>query len=184
MRLGIDIDDTITYTYPEWTLELRRRGYDVTDADWHPGNGFRGVSLGAVRDMYVEKREEFRRNYSVVEGAPAVINLLGHELIAMTGRLTDEDVCPHTVYWLRKHNIPISKIIHTQDKAAACKEHDIDLLIEDDPRYALPVLEAGIPVLLRNHHYNESLEHPLVTRFSHWLEVPLLLKRFENHEQS
>lgn len=67
-----------------------------------------------------------------------------------------------------------------RSKLDVCCEIGAVALVEDAPANALSVAEGGIPVLLLNHPWNQlvyhpELNHPLITRFADWRQVPEIL---------
>jgi uncharacterized HAD superfamily protein len=188
MKIAVDIDGVLSQTFKKYGEELAKRGFDVSGGpadefvDWETSMLFPHVSQDDSWSMYVSNWEYMRSSYEVFSGAAVILHLLDHELAAVTNRevFSDEDVCSVTRDWLSDNGFPDMPIYHVADKASFCKNNGFDLLIEDSPRNAFPVAEAGIPVLLFDHVYNRHVSHSLVTRFTHWLEVPVLLDRILN----
>jgi|GEM_PF-6874471 uncharacterized HAD superfamily protein len=67
--------------------------------------------------------------------------------IGMTNRWQEHVKAKH------KHFTPL-EVLYNHNKEEALKKHNITMLFEDDPSYALRVLENDIPVVLFNYPYN------------------------------
>ncbi|MFT4249955.1 MAG: 5' nucleotidase, NT5C type [Candidatus Woesearchaeota archaeon] len=186
MRVAVDIDGVLSKTFEQFFKEMLRRGVSrdelVFSSSQQVTAPFPDEVDGDIRSMYEREFSSLRVSYEPVEGSRVITNVLGEELIAVTNRklFGQESVCLHTQEWLAKNSFPISEVIHTQDKASVLSEQGFDVLIEDFGKNALAVANQGIAVLLLDTYYNRYVSHPLITRFSHWLEVPLLLKRLNS----
>ena len=185
MKVAVDIDGVLSQTFKKYGEELKKRGFDVSGGpakqfvDWETSMLYPNVSIKDCWLMYESNWSVMRSSYEVFSGAAFILHLLNHELEAVTNRpvFSDEDVCSVTRNWLVSNGFPDMPIHHVTDKAAFCQRKGFDVLIEDSPRNAIPVAESGIEVLLFDHVYNRHVHHSLVTRFTHWLEVPVLLRR-------
>lgn len=93
-----------------------------------------------------------------------------------------------TCHWIEKHYPGLFKEIHfgnhfaldgnSRPKSEICRSFGAQVLIDDNPRYALECAEAGIRVLLFDYHNSypwckdDSVEsHSLVTKVHSWEEV-------------
>lgn len=185
MKVGVDIDGTLSQTFEYFVQQLERRGYDVGEPDldhysWGHGHAdFGEVPAEEFDTIYEKNMHDWRRSYEVYPGAWFVLTHLDDEIVAVTNRrvLDGEGGCPHTEHWVEQRGFPLERIHHTSDKAVTCEQHDIDVLIEDTVFNARDVAQSGVPVLLFDKKYNRGFSHDNVTRFSHWIEVPLLLER-------
>lgn len=184
MKIAIDIDGTLAKTFERYGEEAQKRGYDTSGQK--PSSDESEVSIlfpnAPVDDiiaMYENNWKDMRTNYELYPGADIIPHLLEYELIGLTNRriFEDTDHCTATQEWLRKHDIPLKKVIHTSNKALACQEHEFVVLIEDAVHNARAVAQAGVHVLLHDQPYNQHVEHENITRFTHWIEVPQLLRR-------
>ncbi len=167
MKVGIDLDGTLAQSFELWEqlhpeFEIRHLVNDM----W---------AKPEVQDWYNEHHKTIRHLYKPYPGARAVLEFIDNPIV-LTARPTTHDICPATALWLEKRGINL-EIIHEVKKDLACKEHDITVHIEDSPAHALEVARVGIPVLLKDQPYNQDVEHENIIRFTHWLEVPRLLKK-------
>ena len=186
MRVAVDIDGTLSKTFECYGEELAKRGFDVSGGPaqefvfWETDMLYPNVPADTALRMYEDNWRSMRSSYEVYPGADWIVQLLlEHELVALTNRRVfgDEAVCSVTQEWLDKHGFAVSTLIHTSDKASECVKQGFEVLIEDSPRNAYPVADAGVVVLLHDQVYNRHVEHANVIRFTHWLEVPALLRR-------
>lgn len=186
MKIAVDIDGTLSKTFEKYGELARKNGYDTSGgpADsfeyWETDMLYPNVPIEDMMRLYEAKWEEMRSSYELYPAADIILHLLDYDLSAVTNRrvFEDQDVCSVTASWLKEHDIPISTVHHVSDKASVCSELGFSVLIEDSPKNALPVAQAGTHVLLFDKVYNRHVpEHPNITRFSHWIEVPALLRR-------
>ncbi|KAJ7289976.1 hypothetical protein O6H91_10G104000 [Diphasiastrum complanatum] len=97
-----------------------------------------------------------------------------------------------TMDWIEQHFPGIFEEVHfgnhfalhgqARPKSEICRSMGVDILIDDNPRYAVECAEHGIEVLLFD--FKESYPwsrtpdgpvHPLITRVRDWMEVELAL---------
>jgi hypothetical protein len=93
------------------------------------------------------------------------------EIVYITGRpLSTKSV---TKKWLELHGFPESRVINVrQGKLAAIKRMKVSLFIEDRPRYANPLAEAGIDVVLLDVYARDlSYLHEDIVVAHNWLVV-------------
>ncbi|KAK7354538.1 hypothetical protein VNO80_20003 [Phaseolus coccineus] len=94
----------------------------------------------------------------------------------------------HTVEWIEKHFSGLFQDIHfgnhfaldgvSRPKSEICRSLNANILIDDNPRYAIECAEAGIRVLLFDYENSypwsktdSADQHPLVTKVKNWEEV-------------
>lgn len=186
MRVAVDIDGTLSKTFEKYGEELAKRGFDVSGGPaeefvrWETSMLYPKIPIEQVLAMYADNWASMRSSYELYPGADVVLQLVDYELCAVTNRRVfqeEEEGCLVTKQWLASNNIPIKQVIHTSDKALVCAQEEFSVLIEDSANNAVPVAQTGTHVLLFDHVYNRHVEHPNITRFTHWLEVPRLLAR-------
>lgn len=81
---------------------------------------------------------------------------------------------------LDQHGIAYAKLIHTKDKAMACRANQIRYLIEDCPDHAEGVKMAGVSVFLIDYPYNRHLKATGdngVWRVTNPIAIPALLRQ-------
>jgi uncharacterized HAD superfamily protein len=180
MRIGIDMDDTITNSYDS-VLDLVGLLYkkDMSDykkraVTYHEiiADTINFPSYRLVTRNYIEK---IMVNIPLKENSKNVINRLhseGHEIIIISARNSIEYTNPYatTHNYLIKNDIAFDKIIVDMvDKGEVCKEEKIDLFIDDDVLNCNSAIKAGINTLLFDNVFNK--ENKDIQRVNNWGEV-------------
>ncbi len=175
MRIGIDIDDTITNSW-DYLMPTFSKHFNISiDENTLP-------YYGAVRDIvpfeefskFMNENEQELSKIPLKENVVEVLNKLkqeGHQIIFITARgKTYNNPYQFTKDYLDKYNIPYDKIvIDSWDKSIACKEEKIDLFIDDSPKHCKEVVDIGIDVLMMETKYNQ--EYNEFTHVKNWNEV-------------
>ncbi|CAN1136156.1 hypothetical protein LINPERPRIM_LOCUS20926 [Linum perenne] len=134
------------------------------------------------------KTAYFKNGIYPLPGAQRVLHKLSShcKLSVVTSR--QNIIKDHTVDWLEKHYPGLFHEIHfgnhfalqgeSKPKSEICRSLGADILIDDNPRYALECAEVGIMVLLFDYENSypwsksDSVEqHPLVTKVYNWQQV-------------
>ncbi|CAL1390116.1 unnamed protein product [Linum trigynum] len=134
------------------------------------------------------KTTYFKNGIYPLPGAQQVLHKLSSlcKLSVVTSR--QNVIKDHTVDWLDKHYPGLFHEIHfgnhfalqgeSKPKSEICRSLGAELLIDDNPRYAMECAEAGIRVLLFDYENSypwcksDSVEqHPLVTKVYNWEQV-------------
>lgn len=181
MRIGIDIDDTITNS--THFIDLYAKKYDN--------------SVKILKDRYLlteryhwskEKCDDFwckyvdsiMNNVTVKENAVYYINKLydeGNSIYIITARSNDYslNVKEITKKFIKDIGLKYTEIIFDSTKKEIdCIEKDIDVMIDDSPFHAYDFMGANVPFLLMRNDYNRSMDCPKV---SSWKEVYEILTR-------
>ncbi len=185
MKIGIDIDNTITHTTE---IILHYAGIfgnerklntipdtnyyyleDVLGWDEYSSDLFLNTYLGTI---YREMKPK--------EKAVAAIKQLKqkHELILITSRNQNfHEVEKVTRDWLQHYEIPYDDLIlnttsnmHHFSKLEACMQNGVGLMIEDHHELAWEISQE-MPVLLFDYPYNRHLSSENIIRVKHWNEV-------------
>lgn len=177
MNIGIDIDDTITYTY-ETLLPIINMKY---------GKQFKKLlNQNPPYEMLQNVLPEFssfvKDNYSTMaqivplrSGVVDVLNKLreqGHKIIFITARNNTEYGDPYGISYnyLKLNNIPFDKlIVNVNDKAKECILQDIDLFIDDNTKNCKAVKNKGIETLQFGTIFTTINKH--LKRVNSWEEV-------------
>lgn len=186
MRIGIDVDDTITNTY-EYLIERIAEHYNLEN------ELLRGRCL-AYSDFYNNSDEfpdyneflisnygKYISNVSIKDGVRDSLNKLHndkHEIYFITARHDDECDDPYkiTADYLLKHQIPFDKIIvGANDKGIICKQEQIDLFIDDSIRNCTSVSSYGINTLIFDAKFNKNEDR--FERVYSWKEVYDIVKK-------
>lgn len=175
-----DIDGTIGDWRRAFAAWLVREHLQELEADAATSMSLE-VNLGIPYPQYVALKEQFEAEGGYTE-LPAYTDAVytlntqafyqGVHCIAYTARPAREHtrIWKDTWDWLHEHDLgsAIKELrAGSSDRVArACQlalSHPVQLW-EDDPTTALRAATAGIPVLLRDHPYNQGVVHPLVYR--------------------
>lgn len=196
--IGIDIDGTINEAH-KWDIIHGRefcKEYNI-----HNGEKLNECSVKEMFNLTDEQYKSYLDKYfqwnvkhnEVKMGAAETIRewaRAGHIIKIITardplfsgsysGRMMVED----TKHWFAKHNIPYHDLIFgCKDKAEVCKENDVDIFIDDDPRHIIPVSKLkGSTVLMAGQSYNEYLIGlKNATWCNDWLEIRQVVYELTN----
>lgn len=177
MKIGIDIDDTITNSYPIVMLEFSKLcSFDYNKALEN------ALSYYDVMDRYPSffKEENFilenvLADIPLKENAKEVINKLydeGYSIYFITARNKKEYHDPYVFSknYLDKNGIKYTKL-YTEvfEKAKFCLENDIDILIEDSTKHLGECKSLGVNGLTIDNKFNKNFNE--FKRIYDWNEV-------------
>ncbi|KAF5481593.1 hypothetical protein F2P56_002233 [Juglans regia] len=134
------------------------------------------------------KTPYFKTGIHPIPGARRALHTLSRfcNLSVVTSR--QNAIKDHTIDWIEKHYPGLFQEIHfgnhfaldgvSRPKSEICRSLGANVLIDDNPRYAIECAEIGIRVLLFDYENSypwcktESVnQHPLVTKVHNWAEV-------------
>lgn len=186
MRIGIDIDDTISNTNDlliEAALEFDRTNFE--------GKGFKDKSNFKFTDMFYWT-EEMKNQFCTMmyekiipevplkPHAKEVINRLkdeGNEIYIITARSFDDYSDPVKIskMWLERNGIRYNKLFAgIKNKGIICKENNVDIFIDDLPSNCRSVELYGIKTLLFDSDFNKDVID--FKRVERWEEVYNIIK--------
>lgn len=172
MRIGIDIDDTMTNT-TELMIDYAKEYFNETSEN-------KIITLlnskieGKIYDFYMEYLPIMAVKYSLKENVIEVINRLrekGYKVIVITarGHSTFDGMIDITKEYFKRNNIVVDDcIFKCGDKNNACIENNIDIMI-DDSISTLNKL-TNTKKLLFTSIVNQDIDID-INRVSNWLEV-------------
>lgn len=179
MRIGIDIDDTITDTW-SYMVPIYSQVFNIPVEELSNSlpyyNSVKKLNL-TVEEYFKIMQPYYRENtlnIPIKKDAQEVINILkkeGHKIIFITarGKMYHEPKLITKTY-LEKNDIKYDKlIINANDKATICKKENIDLFIDDSYKHCQSVSSIGIKVLMFGTNYNKNIKE--FTRITSWYEV-------------
>ncbi len=76
-----------------------------------------------------------------------------------------------TYNWLRASGITDPELVLCEDKGLVARSLEPYAAVEDSPKQALLLAEAGVEVALVDYPYNRDISHPLITRCETILEA-------------
>lgn len=177
MNIGIDIDDTITYTY-ETLLPIINMKYGMRfDKLLKQNPSYRMLHnvLPDFKSFAIDNYSAMAKIVPVRDGAVEVLNKLkeqGHKIIFITARNNIEYNDPYEISYnyLKVNNIPFDKlVVNVSDKAKECILQDIDLYIDDNTRNCKAVKSKGIETLQFGTIFTPENKH--LKRVNSWEEV-------------
>lgn len=180
MKIGIDIDDTITDIQGEllnkaleYDKSLRNTGiiyperkYIGQRFDW--SNEEKEYFLGKIRWNVMD-------NARLRDGVIESLTLLkeeGHEIVFITARSDRyvEEPYSKTYNWLKKNNIPFDKlIVNALNKGNVCKEEKIDVFIDDQENNCNLTYDFGIKTIFFNINNNE-IKNDYIVAYN-WVDI-------------
>ncbi len=166
MKIAVDIDDTLNIIdrVGKAGAYIERKGLD-----FHLEKEFSNKFV-EVYDWGADDVLEFIREGGIVaftdaearRGAKEALTRWrkeGHKVIILTSReetwFTNPEKVAHD--WLEKRHIPYDEIVAavpSQEKGKYCLEHDIPILIDDDPDACIPAQELGVRAVLAVGRHN------------------------------
>ncbi|MBO4379092.1 MAG: hypothetical protein J5889_09015 [Clostridia bacterium] len=178
MNIAIDIDDTLAQTF-EYFVPFVAEYFGVDEAElWE-----RNISVDNLPYPWEKELYAFCRQYSdrVVPDTPfrpgavqAVDELRsrGHRIVIITARTTSHYTDPYatSAEELKRAGLHYDKLICATDKASACVEEGIDVLIDDYIPNCDAAAEKGIAVInmINRMNRDEQTSHP---RAADWKEA-------------
>jgi len=183
MNIGIDLDDTINtlslilIDYAKQYNKEHNIDHDIQVNEWDFDKAFGwddDHSENFINKYMITAYKETKPKEDAQKILYELKNL-GHNIIIITARSKEdfEDVENVSIDWLDRHKIPYDKVvIDSEDKVEKCKEHNIDIFIDDRASYCEKVKEhLNIPVYLFNSIYNQDYNNEKIKRIYSWEEI-------------
>ena len=178
MNIAIDIDDTLTESF-DYFLPYVAEYFDVDEETLRKQNISYSNLPKSGKRMKLDFAERIMTELCRVHhlnkmrhGGWKRLRELGHRIVIITARTDALYTDPYqtTEQELANGGICYDKLICTFDKAKACVEEEISVLIDDSLTYCDAASEKGISTLLFSSKANqyEETEH---IRVSNWEEV-------------
>ncbi|MEK6886570.1 MAG: hypothetical protein AABW88_01940 [Nanoarchaeota archaeon] len=196
MKIAIDIDEVLSPFVPAM-LKWHNQAYNRADKPTDFNSYIFEEHWGITREECIKRIKlftstpDFHQNIKPFEECFDVLNYLKqeHELYVLTSRqkeLTDE-----TKRWINKHFSSTFKDIYfsnelnpeniSNTKGYLCREKGIELMIDDNYKFAIDCAERGIKVILldRNGEYGWSKGElkPNIVRVQSWNEIYKEIKK-------
>ena len=186
MKIGIDIDDTISDTYnslfpyaQKFTIEtLGRSGklntkqavnhmYVRTMHNWTEAEDHEFL------DMYYDT---FVKDVKIKPLAKEYLDKLAkdNEIYLITARFPGRsaNIKELTIDWLKENEVPYDELIFdAQDKVSIAKNLGLDLFIDDSYTNCKAISESGIKTLIMNSVVNSKFDIDNVTRVFSWPHI-------------
>ena len=178
MRIGVDVDDTITNTWKALIPHFSRMFNVPVDKLKKSRGYYYSVSDLVSLDEYFEKilplLDEIMPNVEIKDNVKEVIDKLyelGHSIVFITARSGGyTDPYKLTKDYLDKYKIKYDKIVvGVRRKDQICLEENIDLFIDDSFVHCDSVSKLGIDVLMMDSEYN--IKYKNFKHVKNWNEV-------------
>lgn len=185
MRIGIDIDDTMTDIKDQLrgaaveyakslNKNIRYKNDGIVDM-YNNGNIYQQLfdfNYEELKYFLGTIQEKITDNAIPRENCVAVINQLhkdGNEIYVITARDKEFHKDPYlqSKKWLEKNSIYFDKlIVNARDKGVICVENNIDLLIDDNIRNCFDAINLGIDAILFGKNKDKE-----INTFLNWAEI-------------
>ena len=178
MKIGIDIDDTITNTWdcfiPEYSVLFNIPEEKLKVSKPYYESVKHKVTIDEYFKMIVPTYDKVTPNIILKDNVKEVIDKLyelGHTVTFITARGRDHSN-PYKVSkdFLDKYGVKYEKIIvNANNKDKVCQEENIDLFIDDSPKHCLSVMNTGIETLCFETYYNKDIKE--LKHMKNWTEI-------------
>ena len=166
MKIGIDIDDTITNTWLD-SMHHYSELFGIPMEDLKKSKPYynavkEGFTIDEYFKMVMPIYDYVVPTVSLKENVASVLKDLhekGHEIIFISSRGDGyTNAYSSTKAYLEKNNIIYDKMFlgFSLDKARVCLDEKVDLFIDDNYNHCLEVKNAGIKVLMFENYYNKD----------------------------
>ncbi|HHV16675.1 MAG TPA: hypothetical protein GXX58_08930 [Gelria sp.] len=192
MKIGVDIDNTITYT-TEIIMQYaaiygQENGLNIVpDLNHYYIEDVLGWDEEHAHKFLLSYLGDIYRNTKPKEQAVEVLRELKqeHELVLITSRnLLFPRVKETTMGWLTNHGIDYDHLVlnttdnmHFFDKLDICLQYDLDIMIEDHYELAKQI-STELPVILFDYPYNRHLASDNIIRVNNWNEIKAWINNF------
>jgi uncharacterized protein len=176
MIIGVDIDGVVSDSYSFWLGELNRHyGKEIKELHTYEMDLIYDVPWEEMNNFFISNVETLFMTPLPMPGAKEGLEMLkanGHEILLVTARreVEEEDV---TARWLSLHGIPYDKLmlVGERSKAEVCKEHSIELFVEDYDRNARAIDGIGIKTIILDASYNRVELPESIMRCYSWNQI-------------
>lgn len=180
MRIGIDVDDTITDTSEILASYATKHSNDYSDDNYLINNidkmmrGF--LDNDILRRFFTDYAEKIALNAKIKPDASKIINKLkdeGHEIYVITARSKTYFKDPEalTINYLKNHDIKCDKVITSKTfKSEVCKEEKIDIMFDDAIDTCESIKKEGIKAVVFNSTINLEKD-TTCDRVNNWMEA-------------
>lgn len=184
MRIGIDIDDTITNTY-EVIIKLLSEHYGISYDELYNKHYDYKVLIKMYDEyfeIFKENMNELALNLELKDNVKEIIDKLSedNEIHFITARTNFEYIDCYTTskMFLDKNNIKYDSLnVGIKDKGEFLSENNIDILIDDSEEKCMSAIEHNKDYLLFDSAYNKESN---LKRVMNWKEVYEYIRRCNN----
>ena len=200
LKIGIDIDEVLGELLKDFLIY-----YNKKFKTNHKYESFQSYDWSSILDHSLPKLVEMVYKFhnkglyeklDIVKDSKNILKKIAkdNELYIITSR--PKEFKETTLKWLNENYGNIFKEIifannhyngetKNLSKADICKLKNIDLLIEDDPKYAKETSQNQINVLLFNRGWNKHLkDEQLITRVKSWKQIEKQIQKFQTTKKT
>lgn len=191
MKIGIDIDNTITNTLPiikeycqYYNDNIVKRGLRMHED---------GVASYNLFDWTKEENDDFCINYlekavlsaKVKDNASNIISKLkseGHKIFIISARTKPVFKTPYesTEKYLKENGIIYDQlIVNISEKKPLCTKYNLDIFIEDEPRF-INDISPLIPVIVFDEIFNKECNGKNIYKVTNWNEIYDIINKIAN----
>lgn len=191
MKIAVDIDEVlcpflesfIPFAHKELGTNYKLEDFETYNLEQVIDRPVLEI-INAVRAFYRDKLE----NLPSFADALPTLRLIGeeHELIVLTSR--HHEAIEKTPDWINKHFPDVFREIvfssnpaidSKKTKAMICKELQVDVLIEDDPRHIEVCIQEKVRVIMPQKLWNKTVDTNSVIAVKNWEEIENKLKEIK-----
>lgn len=190
MRIGIDIDNTITNTLPILKKYCKKYNDTVVKRNLKMHND--GIASYNLYDWTEEENLDFCIKYleevvlqaEVKENAKEIIKKLkdeGNTIYIISSRAMPMFKMPYetTEKFLKDNGIVYDKLLVGKiEKKGSCIENKFDIFIEDEPKYIMQMSEF-IPVIAFDEIYNKKCVGDNIIKVTSWNEIYNIINKIK-----
>lgn len=196
MRIGIDIDDTLTDIKEQLTnaafeyaktlnKKVENENTEINDI-YNDGNIYQKIfnfSYDELKYFLGTIQEGITNNAIPRKDCVEVIKKLheeGNEIYIITARDSEfhENPYQQSMDWLNKNDIYFDKlIVNARDKKRVCIEENIDILIDDSISNCKNIITSGISAIMITN--SDIVEKDNINYFNNWIEIYSYLHKFK-----
>lgn len=188
MNIGIDIDETLTDSH-EFKIAMAKQYIKdnklscrlVNRSAYYLEHVFDWDKHDLER-FWSHSQETIFENLPVHSQATQVLARLkqdGHNLFIITARSVTDFKNPYQLSynWLIKNKIAFDELhVEQLSKVELCKQKNISILIDDQPKNINEAIANGINTIMMNSQYNAETVVKNTTRANDWEEIYVLIK--------
>lgn len=187
MRIGIDIDDTLTnssQTFYKYAKKYNRKNkikFKIKKNEFNQEKAY-GWNEFDKTNFKNEYLKQILSNTSLKRNSKKIINKLNkkHEIIFITARNDNEidNMYNFTFNWLRKKEISFNKlIVNSNNKLQDCINEKIDIFIDDNINTCNRLNDSKIKVLLYDSVFNKKDNN--LMRVKTWNQIYKIIEKGE-----
>lgn len=175
MRIGIDIDDTITETSSLIEQVISENNLYDLNSDF---DSYSDIVLKTYDDIIRDNIDRILANCPIKKDAVSVIKHLkdmGHDIYIITARdnYYSPNVFDITVSFFKEHGIIYDKLIfNCKEKKIACIDNKIDVMLDDRGSFIESLKDTSTKGILFSSSHNKKYN---CDRITNWLEFKKII---------